>query len=225
MKKAVLIAASALALAGCAEKFSARVLRFQALPPPSGQSFFVEAGTPALQGGLEFSSYARIVAAELTRQGYRPAPDPAHAELLVRLEYGVDQGREKIVSYGGYGYGGFGYGGFGPYGFGGFGGFGGRRGFIYGFNDPFLYGGYGGFGGFGGNDIRSYTVYTSQLQMRINRADNGERVFEGTARAQSRDDDLPNLVPHLITAMFTGFPGNSGQTVNITIAPEKRKAS
>jgi hypothetical protein len=27
------------------------------------------------------------------------------------------------------------------------------------------------------------------------------------------------LVPNLIEAMFTGFPGNSGETVKITVAP------
>jgi hypothetical protein len=27
-------------------------------------------------------------------------------------------------------------------------------------------------------------------------------------------------VPNLVTAMFTGFPGNSGETVRISVAPE-----
>jgi hypothetical protein len=31
------------------------------------------------------------------------------------------------------------------------------------------------------------------------------------------------LVPNLIEAMFTGFPGNSGQTVRITVAPPEKK--
>jgi hypothetical protein len=48
-------------------------------------------------------------------------------------------------------------------------------------------------------------------------------VFEGTARARSRTDELSVLVPNLIEAMFTGFPGNSGETVKITVAPERRR--
>lgn len=214
MKMAMILGAAALALAGCAENFNARVSRFQALPAPAGQTFVVQADDPRLQGGIEFSQYARQVAAQLARQGYQPANDPARAELVVHINYSVDKGREKVVSYPGtgFGYGGFGY----PYGA-----FYGRRAFIYGFNDPFLFGGYGGFGY--GNDVRSYTVYTSELEMRIDRTDNGQRVFEGTARAQSRDDDLPRLVPNLIDAMFTGFPGNSGQTVNISIAPPDKR--
>lgn len=214
MKKLLLLAAAVAALSGCAENFNARVSRFQALPAPAGQTFVVQAADQRLQGGIEFGQYARIVASELVRQGYQPAVDPARADLVVKMGYSVDRGRERVVStpgYGGFGYGGLGYGGF--YG---------RRGYVFGFNDPFLYGGFGGFGGF--PDVRSYTVFTSELELKIERADNGQRVFEGTARAQSRDDDLPRLVPNLIEAMFTGFPGNSGQTLNITIAPEKKKS-
>ena len=37
---------------------------------------------------------------------------------------------------------------------------------------------------------------------------------------------MTQLVPNLIDAMFTGFPGNSGQDIRITIPPrQKPKAS
>ena len=32
-----------------------------------------------------------------------------------------------------------------------------------------------------------------------------------------------DLVPNLVEAMFTGFPGNSGETVRISVAPEKKR--
>lgn len=224
MKKLLLAAAILLSLPGCAEQFSARVSRFQALPPLSGQSFTIQAATPQLQGGIEFGQYAQLVAKRLVAQGYRPAEDPARADLVVKMAYDVDNGRERVrSSYGGFGgFGGFGgYGGFGGFGrFGGFGypyGFYGRRSFIYGFYDPYFYGG----GGY--NDVYSQTIYTSALTLQIDRTDNGQRVFEGTAKAQSGDNDLPHLVPNLVEAMFTGFPGNSGETVKITIAPEPRR--
>ena len=41
----------------------------------------------------------------------------------------------------------------------------------------------------------------------------------------SMDDDLTTLVPNLIEAMFTGFPGNSGETVKITVAPPGKRRS
>ena len=49
-------------------------------------------------------------------------------------------------------------------------------------------------------------------------------MFEGHAQARSRTDELPVLVPNLVEAMFTGFPGNSGETVRITVAPEREQA-
>ena len=215
MKMLPFVAAAALlALGGCATPFNAKVSRFQQLPPAAGQSFVVRAADPRLDGGIEFNQYAQIVSAKLAQQGYQPAPDGGRADLIVKIGYGVDKGREKVVTSPGFGggYGGFGPG-FGRYG-GGYGRFGyyGRSRFAFGFNDPFLF----------DNDVSSFTIYTSELDLRIDRADTGKSVFEGTAKAQSRNDDLPYLVPRLVEAMFTGFPGNSGETVKITIAPEKK---
>jgi hypothetical protein len=215
---------AALALAGCATPFKADVARFQTqLPAPQGQSFVVEAGNPALQGGIEFSQYANLVAGELTRYGYRPAPPGESADLVVRLDYGVDKGRERVVSSPGFGdpwYGGYG----GYYGRGFYRpvivtGRGGRR-YVYGYRDPFLWGGFG--PGWGGTDVSSYTVYTSGLNLQINRAADGSRLFEGQAEAQSRDNNLQTIVPNLVEAMFTGFPGNSGERVRITVAPPEK---
>ena len=49
----------------------------------------------------------------------------------------------------------------------------------------------------------------------------GHRLFEGKAQAASTSNKLSYLVPNLIEAMFTNFPGDSGKTVRITVAPEK----
>jgi len=221
MKKTFLAVAALLILSSCATPFSARVSRFQALPgPAAGQTFVVQASNPQLQGGIEFNQYAQLVTARMVEQGYQPAANPGQAQLIVKMHYDVDRGRERVRStglgYGGFGgFGGFGYGGgCGRFGYGGFG----RGNFIYGFNDPFLFGG-------GFNDVYSYTVFTSELDLQIERTDNGQRVFEGTARAQSTSDNLPKIIPNLVEAMFTGFPGNSGETVKITIAPEPKRGN
>lgn len=222
------IPALALALSACATPFKADVARFQALPAPQGQSFIVTTADPRLQGGLEFAQYAGLVTRQMTQLGYVPASDPARADMVVSFMYGVDNGREKIVSDGfGGGLGGFGpgFGGFGP-GFGRFGGFGGgfgggfygRRAFGLGFYDPFIFG-----AGFN-NDIRSYTVYTSEIDLKIDRTADNSRVFEGKAEAQSRSKNLQYLVPNLVDAIFTGFPGQSGETLRISIAPEGEKS-
>lgn len=201
-----------LALGGCAQSFNAKVNRFAALPPPAqGQSFVIKPADPKLEGGLEFRSYAQLVARELERFGYREATGGA-ANLTVTLDYGVDNGRERITSTPGFG-------GFGGWGGGwGWGGWGWGGGWV----DPFWGPGFGpGFGGGWGADVRSYTIYNSQLRMEMSEA-GGQRVFEGTARAVSRSDDLPYLVPNLVEAMFTGFPGNSGETVTIKVPPKKK---
>jgi hypothetical protein len=219
-KKLLTLAAPAalLALGGCATGLPTQVSRYQAMPAPAGQSFVIQAAREEDRGGLEFSRYADLVRRHMIAQGYSEAASPSQASLVVSLDYGVDDGRQQVVTYPSSRFGrGFGYGGFGyrPYWsrFGGYGRY--RSPFYYGWDDPFWYRGFG-------DDIDVYTVYTSFLDMDIRRPD-GQAVFEGTARARSRTDELSVLVPNLIEAMFTGFPGNSGETVKITVAPERKR--
>lgn len=205
---------SLLVLSACATPFAADVSRFQRMPAPQGQSFVVQALDPNKRGGLEFRQYAGYVTQELTRAGYRPASSPSNATFVVNLDYGVDNGNEKVVTTPGFGgYGGLGYGGFGRFGYGRYG-FGSP--FYYGWGDPF-------FGGY--PDVSSYTYYTSFLEMQISRTGDGERLFEGRARARSRTDSLPEIVPNLVEAMFTAFPGRSGEEVRITIPEDNRPAT
>jgi hypothetical protein len=219
-KKILTLAAPAalLALGGCATGLPTQVSRYQAMPAPAGQSFVIQPADPEDRGGLEFSRYADLVRRHLIEQGYSEAPSPQAATLVVSLAYGVDDGRQQVVTRPAMGWGRFGYGGFGyrPY-WSRFGGYGRLRSpFYYGWDDPFWWRGYG-------EEVDVYTVYTSYLDMDIKRSADGEAVFEGTARARSRTDELGVLVPNLVEAMFTGFPGNSGETVKITVAPERRR--
>ena len=208
-------------LAACASPFRADVQRFQSqLPVPAGQTFTVVADDPALSGGIEFRNYAQLVADHLASVGYRPVNDPGQADLLVRFDYGVDNGRERVRTSPGfrdpfysswYGYRPVFY--RTPYGT--------RVGYIpyrpwgWGWNDSF----------FGRDEVYSYTVYTSGVEMKIDDARSGQRLFEGQAQAASTSNRLQYLVPNLVEAMFTGFPGNSGETVRISVAPENQRAS
>ncbi len=220
--KAAMVGA-ALALAGCAATpFRADVARFQTqLPVPQGQSFTVTATDASLDGGIEFGHYASLVAGELTRYGYRPAAPGEQPDMLVRMDYSIDNGRERVRSTPGFGYDPW-YGYRNPY-------YyrpvivrgpNGRR-YVYGWRDPFMWGGFGPRWGY--NDVESYTVYTSHLNLQISRAADGYRLFEGRAEAQSRDNDLTQIVPNLVEAMFTDFPGNSGEKVQITVAPPEKR--
>lgn len=204
-----------MALAACATPFKADVSRFQSqLPAPAGQTFAVVAEDPSLSGGLEFAQYASLVQDRMAQLGYTPVQDPATANLIVRFDYGVDSGRDRVSatvgrsSYWSPWYGGM----YGPYGFYGPGRFAGWGGpWNYGWYDPFF-----------DNGVDVYTVYTSGISLKIDRVADGERLFEGKAEAVSTSNHLQYLVPNLVEAMFTNFPGNSGETVRITVAPEKK---
>ena len=205
-----------LSLAACATPFKADVSRFQELPAPQGQSFVVKAADQGDQGGIEFGQYAALVAGEMREMGYVSAPAGAPADMTVLLDYGVDEGKERTIVrqdpfYDPYwGYGGF----YRPYVVRT------RRGarYISGYYDPFLFSGFN-----RPYDVNSFTVYTTGLDLKIERNADGKRLFEGKAEAKSRSNKLPYLVPNLVEAMFTGFPGNSGETVRISVAPEEKR--
>ena len=214
-----------LGLAACATPFEARVNRFQMLPAPQGQSFVIQARDPAKAGGLEFATYAGLIRQRLAAVGYSEASRPGAASLVVSLDYAVSQPRERIETRPGFGYGGFGgYGGWGYGGYGGFGGYGGYGGFRRG------YGGFGfGYGGFydpfwSTPEVYSTTQYNSYVALRINRTADNQSVFEGRAETVSGTNDLTRLVPPLVDALFTGFPGNSGETIRVRLPEPPRRA-
>jgi len=222
IKRTLLAIAAPIALlgvSGCATDFHANVARFQRLPAPQGQTYAIVPSNPANRGGLEFATYANEVSGHLAQLGYRPGAPGAPADMIVQLGYGVDHGQQKVTTYPGFG--GYGPGWGGGFGYGGFGGWG-RRGWAFGGWGGGFGGGWGGWDGFGGPDVESYTVYSSMLNMTITSA-SGARLFEGRARAHSTTDDLTQLVPNLIDAMFTGFPGNSGQEIRITVQPKPKQ--
>lgn len=265
-----LLGVAAIGLSACSTGLPTQVSRYQAMPIPQGQSFYI---VPASGGqpSLEFGRYASLVARHLEAKGYRSAGAPQLADMLVKLDYGVDEGvverSADPMGYSMYGdprYGGLGYSGLGGYG----GGFrrvydprtgrvyrvrdpfydpfydsyygrpyysrygyygGGGSPFYYGWNDPFGYGSrysrygsrYGGYGSGYGQPVREYTVYKSYLDMDIVRRADNAPLFDGKAQARSQTDETGVLVPNLIEAMFTGFPGKSGETVKITV-PARR---
>lgn len=219
--------AALLLVAACTTPFEARVARFQMLPAPTGQSYSVVPADPARGGSLEFATYAAEVRRQMNAAGFIEAANPRAATLIAEFDYGVSMPREKVMTRPGFGYGGFGpYGGFGYGGFGPYGGYG-RR-FAYG---GLGYGGFGyggfGYGGFGGLDypeVYSVTRFNAFADLRINRVADKVAVFEGRAETVSETNNLTRLVPSLVTALFTNFPGNSGETVRVRIDPARPNA-
>lgn len=219
LSAAIAIGAAALALSACAESLNTTVSRYQAMPAPQGQTFYVvPAGGLANNGGLEFQRYAGIVAQQLQARGYTPATNRQSANMIVQFGYGIDRGQMRYVSdpfYGGYGYGRYGFGGLygSPWGFYrpryglGWGGA-----YSWGWDDPFWYGG----------GIDSYVEYHSQIDLHIRQTGTNAPLFDGRAQARSETNRLDVVIPSLVDAMFTGFPGRSGETVRITIPPRQQ---
>ena len=207
---------AALGVSGCATGLPTNVTRYSTAIP-QGQSFYV---VPAdgMMRGLEFNSFASLVSQQMIARGYQQAPSTAAADMLVKIGYGVDHGTQHLSVdpfYGSPFYGGgfygrpywsrFGYRGY--Y----------RSPFYWGWDDPFWYG-----SPYGPNAVRDYIVYQSQLDLDIVRRADNAPLFDGSAKARSQTDELGTLVPNLIEAMFTNFPGENGKTVKITIPARKR---
>ena len=207
---AAFLGVASLGLSACANTLRTEVSRYQAMPAPQGQTFVVVPGEGmAANGGLEFQRYAGIVAQQLQARGYTPAASPQSASMTVQLGYGVDHGQVQVRSDPFYGdpflYGrGFYY----PrYGF--------RSPFYYGWDDPFWY-------GYGRGGIDSYVEYHSQIDLHIRAAGTNQPLFDGRAQARSQTNRLDVLVPSLVDALLTGFPGRSGEVVKITVPTPPR---
>src|SRR6185369_8447079 len=108
------LGAAVIGLSACAQQINTTVSRYQQMPAPQGQTFFVvPAGGMAMNGGLEFQRYASLVAQQLQARGFQPAANAQSANMVVQFGYGVDHGQTRIVEdpfYRSHLYSGFGWG-------------------------------------------------------------------------------------------------------------------
>lgn len=186
-------------LSACATTIKSDVTTFHNLPAPNGQTFAIQPADPSMKGSLEFEQYAGLVRGRLIDYGFR-ADSSGSPDLIVRMSFGISEGEEKIRSYPGYDpFYAFGYGYFGHYPY-----YGGFWGPYY----PYSYG--------YSNYVSSYTVYTRRLELTISDR-NGQRLYEGRTISVGRDNSLPQVMPYLVQAMFTDFPGQSGVTKRVAI--------
>lgn len=215
------IFALVLMLGACASPIRSDVTRFNALSVPQGESFIVIAKNPARDGSLELMSYAAEVSRNLQAEGYVPARDN-EPDLIVMIDFGVSEPLESTQTRRAPPYFGSTY-------------FGHR--YRYGYNpyyyNPYYspyYGAYGGYG-FGTFYHNRYSylydtgdiyrvVYERVFELAIQEND-GPVVFEGRAVSIGRSKDLPKVMPLMIGALFSDFPGENGSTVRVTIKPEK----
>lgn len=196
---------SVLLLAACGPgTVTSNVLRFHSLSStPGGASFAITPGE-GQEGSLEFKSYAELVAQELIRQGYRQAAPGKAADLVVLMNYTVDNGRTEIWSVPIYGY---------TDNWRRFSGM--QAGWTYPYYDQV------------GIDTHTTTLFTHRLELRI--ADGRvpakgqakpDNLFEGRAFAERTTRELAVTMPYLVWALFKDFPGENGVPVKVS-APER----
>jgi len=197
-QKLTLIALS-LFVASCASNVRNDVAVFHDLPAANGASISITALKEENKDGIEFGQYAILVATALEGQGYEIKD--GDSDLVATLDYSRSEGRDKMRSM-----------------------HGGRAdqrywnsslGFFWGYSDPFYRSPFD-----NRSDVMIMTVYAHELKLLIDDGD-GKRVYEGTVIAENRSKELAEMMPYLVEAMFTDFPGESGKTKHILIEKDK----
>ena len=200
LRPLAILGAAGAALAGCTTAGGlppTQVVRYHLDQPIARGTIAVQPLTPEAGGSLAFAPYASAVRAQLVAIGYTAAPAGTPPDEVVLVDVRQDQQvgppRRSPISIG------VGAGG-GSFGRGGGVGLGGGVGFPIG----------------GG---RGRPVLLTELSVTIKRRADQTAVWEGHARgvvdARAPDSTPDAQANRLATALFTGFPGQSGRTVEV----------
>ncbi len=190
-----------LLLTGCASTLRSEVTAYHQWPADAAGRTFSFANVAPGEPSLERQNVENLVRAQLIRQGLLdPAPGQP-AQLSVRVDY-VNEGRDvRVIEtvlvdpwYGSPWYG------------------------------PGFYSPYWGWSGFGypyyrpwpsvpmARDVeRRYTVFQRELKVKIAAADTARPLYEVTARSEGREGNFAKVMPYLVEAAFSDFPGPNGQ--------------
>lgn len=185
-----LLLAALTGLTACASStLNTEVTRFHELPQIEAHTVAIVAKDPGKSGTMEFTAYADRVAQELARQGFQPAGE-AQPDFIAQIDYaqrpvGRDDSGGSRV--------GIGVGG----------GSGGRSHVGVGLGTSFSLGG------------KPKQIAARSFVIEIDDRATGSRVFEGRAESTGPSENFAGALPHMISALFDGFPGNSGETVTV----------
>lgn len=185
---------SAVMLAGCTPTLKSDVVTFHENDLPKGETIRVEPVDDALRGSQEFAHYAKLVRDNLDKLGYTPVAGNQPATLIAELDYSVGKGQTEIKSE--------------------------HRNYVryHFFYDHYRFPYYYGMHYNWPPEIYAYTVYNRELRLNIVRpAPEREVLFEGRVQSIGRENDIAKVMPYMITAMFSNFPGESGVTKVVTI--------
>lgn len=213
MRKAIVIALAALGVGACGTRVQTDVTTFHTLQSvPAGQTF-VMIPLKSQEGSLEYQTYAGMVSGRLARKGLIPSERVTGTDLAVFMSYAIDDGRTTVSAAPVFGQTGggtttttTGYIGRTP---------------IYGTSyTPATYG------------ITGYapvedTVYGRAVTVVILDAkrtvaeNKNVVVYQATAKSTGSSGNLNVVMPAILNAMFTDWPGKSGTTERRQTAPNQ----
>jgi hypothetical protein len=207
---AVLVAATS----GCATYLSAQVTSFHQADSKrlAGRSFVISPSKEQAES-LEFHTYAALVRDALVGQGL-VAGTPADAELSVSMRFSIDSGRPVT-----YGYPAYGYASYGPvWGWTPYYGPGGRVHYMWTATYPMSY-------GVVGTNYAQALLYRRELRVEIDERRTGKegqegagaRIFEGTVVSEGESASIAPVMPALVRALFSDFPGPSGVSRRVQV--------
>ncbi|MFA7431360.1 MAG: hypothetical protein WCZ23_14475 [Rhodospirillaceae bacterium] len=197
--RVAVVAIVLLLLAACGPRMvESDVTRFSALPSGPSPGSVTIIPLPDQRGSLEFQAYAEMVAEELRLAGYQPTPATARpaADYEARLTWGVGDAVTEFRSSPGTVFGGTSI-------------FGNRTGYGMGIGVPLGNTGY----------VDSTTRYTKWVRLVLRPFGNPDaaNVFEGSAVTREGGTTIDPVMPYLVEALFTNFPGGSGTTERVRI--------
>ncbi|QHJ01115.1 DUF4136 domain-containing protein [Xylophilus rhododendri] len=193
---ALLAAASALALAGCASYIETKVTNFNAWPADAAGASYSFGARPAGSSELEQSTYEQYVSEQLQRLGLglKPAAPGQKGRLLVDVAASGSQRTVRSLQPVYQNYRVFVPSRPGPNGT-----------VLPGYWTQDMYGGQ-----YVGDREVARTLQVSRLKVQIH--DQGRSVYESTAVYEGGLENLPDMVVYLARAAFDDFPGRNAET-------------
>jgi hypothetical protein len=189
---ALLLVLATTLLGACTVQVKSDVTRFHENALPRGETIRVVAAGPAAAADLEFRHYADMVAGHLKRIGYTPVAGDAPAQLTATLAWSVADKdtitRSRPDTFVSYH-------------------------FAWGhYHDPWYFGVHDAWE----DEVYTYVVYHRDVSVVI--ADPaGKHLFEGRVHSAGREREISQVMPYLLTALFSNYPGESGVTKLVTI--------
>lgn len=182
-------------MAACSSGVDCDVVAYHTLGAPQGERVRIVHQNAALTGTPEFNFFASQIRTKLNKLGYGNAGNGA-ANLVFAIKYDVGEGPTEVARL--------------------------PKCFTqYRYLDD----------EYGSPYYRGLECYTSQIELQSNYihflelkiyspiepGDPGEVIYEGMVHSVSLNDSLAEMMPYLISALFTDFPGESGEVRSVVV--------